>query len=40
MFNVVIVCITSHVTSIIEQRHLQPYEAVVGLPPAWCVGSC
>jgi len=37
---VIIVCITSHMTSTIEQWHLQPSEAVVGHPPAWSVGSC
>jgi len=42
IFNVVIVvmvCITSHVTSTIEQLHLRQSEAVVGRPPAWSVGS-
>ena len=38
---VVIVCITSHVTSTIAQRNLQPIEAVVGHPPpALPAGSC
>jgi len=36
---VVIVCITSHVSSSIEQRHLQPSEAVVGHRPVWSVAA-
>jgi len=38
---VVIVCIASHVTSIIEQRRCQPSEAVAGHPPVglWTVAD-
>ena len=38
--DVVIMCITIHVTSTIEQWHLQPSEAIIGHRPAGSVGSC